>query len=359
MEMLIALVFDLVARGATVNFTFGMDVDYPPYAFKNDTTGELMGFGKDFADGMTALCPDITIDVVQAAWKDCWDGSTASIGQGLNNGTYDACMTYTHTQGVRNDYCDFSDAILDLNKPVGLIVKLGADGLPKCIDGDDDLAGRTVVDVKGWAPTADTIIHVENKCTGQPYSGDVNVIPNVDGANNNDEALKMVLDETADAMFVYADQAYHYKLDCEVDANRDWTCDIWTKFGVDFAYVQTGQYNYSVNGTTIAMTKKGSGVAEAINPCLAQFLATEEYYTICAKHDLVSACYPNQYFPASNATIKPYMQPTTEHSSGCSDGYCPCTHNATGTCAEAVFMSSATHAIMLPMMLVALLVTSL
>jgi ABC-type amino acid transport substrate-binding protein len=78
-------------------YTFAQDVDYPPYAYKDETTGELRGFGKDFADGMTALCPNITINVVQASWTDCWNGSSASIGQGLNNGTYDACMTYTHT----------------------------------------------------------------------------------------------------------------------------------------------------------------------------------------------------------------------------------------------------------------------
>ena len=38
------------------------DVDYPPYAFQT-ADGELAGIGKDIADGMTALCEDIEINV--------------------------------------------------------------------------------------------------------------------------------------------------------------------------------------------------------------------------------------------------------------------------------------------------------
>ena len=42
-------------------------------------------------------------------------------------------MTYTHTQGIRNDYADFSYGILDVNKAAGLLTLL-ENGMPK-LDG--------------------------------------------------------------------------------------------------------------------------------------------------------------------------------------------------------------------------------
>lgn len=331
LKLLQIAIFQLVCQGISgedVTFTFGQDIDYPPYAYKNATTGELEGVGKDIADGMTALCSDITINVVEVNWQDCWNGTAITIGNGLNNGTYDACMTFTNTKGVRNEYIEFSGSILSgKSKPAGLLVKLDEDGLPEVVDGMDDLSNKTIVDVKGWAPTADTIAFVENKCTGEPYSRTLNIIPNIDGANDNEEALKMVLDGTVDAMYVYADQAYYYKKECEKDPAQEWNCSVWTEFGTDFAYVQTGQFGYLRNGTTLAMAKLGSGVADRVNPCLWQFMQTKEYYDICVKHGVESICFPNDYFPISDdhTHVKPYFQETDEHTTGCEDGYCACT----------------------------------
>ena len=48
-------------------------------------------------------------------------------------------------------------------------------GLPK-VSGMDDLAGKTVIDVVGWAPTADSLGFVTNKCTNQPYSQDFTLV---------------------------------------------------------------------------------------------------------------------------------------------------------------------------------------
>merc|ERR1719464_395090 len=241
-------------------------------------------------------------------------------------------MTFTNIKGVRNDYMEFSNSILSgTSKPAGLIVKLNADGLPEIVDGMDDLCGKLVVDVKGWAPTADTIAFVENKCLGELYSDGLHIIPNWEGANNNEEALKMVMDGTVDAMYVDADQGYYYKKMCDEDPNQEWTCDLWSKFGEDFAYVQTGQFGYIVNGTTLAMAKKGSGVAEAVNPCLQRFMETKEYYDMCVKHGVVDICFPNSYFPESNETDHeehPYFLETDEHTTGCEDGYCSCTNSA-------------------------------
>jgi len=301
---------------------FGQDINYPPYAFEEG--GQPTGFGADIARGVSEMCDNVEIEVVKCKWSDCWQPH--GLGKGLADGTLDACMTYTHTRGLRNDYADFSYGILDVNKAAGLLTTLGPDGQPT-VTGHDDLSGKTVVDVAGWAPTADGLGFVENKCTGTNYAGDY-ILKMADGAsNNNDKALSMLLSGEADAMFVYSDQAANYKKAC--NSNPGYTeaeCDMWKGFGTEFVYVQTGQFGYVNNGTTLALTKKGSGVAEKVNPCLAKFMGTEDYYKICVKYGFVDSCYRNQFFPGSDQIeIKEYNKPTDEHEGDCSSGYCPCT----------------------------------
>ena len=59
---------------------------------------------------------------------------------------------------------------------------------------------------------------------------------------------------------LYADQASNYH--CAQGVTQDkWNCDVWNKFGTDFAYAQMGMFAWMHNGTTIAMSKKGSGVS--------------------------------------------------------------------------------------------------
>merc|ERR1719456_1472572 len=77
-------------------------------------------------------------------------------------------MTFTHSAGARNQYMEFSNSWAIPNKPSGLIVKLNADGSPT-LGPHDDLSGKVVVDVTGWAPTAETLYFVTNPCTGEPY----------------------------------------------------------------------------------------------------------------------------------------------------------------------------------------------
>jgi len=306
----------LVSVQGVTKLTFAQDVDYPPYAFK-DEAGNLTGFGKDIADGMTAMCDDLEIEVVETAWSNCWSSAGGgSLGKLLEDGTLDACMTYTHTQGVRNTYADFSYGILEVNKAAGLLTTLEG-GEPK-LTGFDDLAGKKVVDVGGWAPTADGLGYVTNKCTGNKYSSDYTLLVE----DGNDAALKALLDGTADAMFVYADQAYNYQ--CKDGVEAAWNCTLWGGFGTKFAYVQTGQFGYTINGTTLALTKKGSGVAEKVNPCLVKFMETKEYHDICVKYDLTESCYKNEFFTKADDVHKEYNKPTAEHQNDCSNGYCAC-----------------------------------
>merc|ERR1719229_1180638 len=140
--------------------------------------------------------------------------------------------------------------------------------------------------------------------------------------------MRMLRNGEADAMFVYADQAYNFQ--CTADgkthsgADPTWDCQLWKGFGTEYAYVQTGQFGHSINGTTLAISKKGSGLADLLNPCIQKFLKTKEYYDLCIKHDLVASCYVNEFFPSKEEERKPYLQATNEHMTGCVDGYCSC-----------------------------------
>jgi hypothetical protein len=266
----------------------------------------------------------LDIEVVETKWADCW--TPDGLGAKLADGTVDACMTYTHTIGLRPQFADFSYGILNVNKAAGFLTRLNTNGEPH-VNGHNNLGGLNVVDVGGWAPTADGLTHVKNQCTGEYFWSNYKLLV-ADGAdNNNDLALKMLLDGDADIMFVYADQAYNYKRECVENPDQPFNCSMWMGFGKTFAYVQTGQFGYLTNGTTLAMTKKGSGVAELLNPCLDQFMATEEYYKICQSYDTVDSCYPNSFFPSSDdITVHDSLKPTREHNyTDCSNGYCPCT----------------------------------
>jgi hypothetical protein len=242
-------------------------------------------------------------------------------------------MTYTHTQGIRNTYADFSIAILAVNKAAGLLTLL-ENGAPR-VDGFSDLSGLKVVDVGGWAPTADGLGFVTNKCTGEKYSSDYTLLT----GDGNDASMQMLRDGSADAMFVYSDQAKNYQCKAGVDAT--WNCSLWTGFGTEYAYVQTGQFGYVVNGTTLALTKKGSGVDAVVNPCIAEFMATQAYYDLCVKHDQVDNCVPNSFFPNVTDYVHEYNRATDEHVTDCSDGYCKCPTYTTTTVTTTTGVSSA------------------
>lgn len=53
---------------------------------------------------------DFEVVVVQTDWANCWDAG--KIGRALMDGHFHACMTYTHTAGLRNRFVEFSNSIL-------------------------------------------------------------------------------------------------------------------------------------------------------------------------------------------------------------------------------------------------------
>jgi len=296
------------------------DVDWPPYAYvamPPEGDFEVAGFGHDVAKGLMDVC-DIEVVTRQTQWSECWGANM--IGEGLDNGIFHGCMTYTHTTGARNRYLDFSRGILDANKPAGILTRLGSDGKP-LIDPMSDLSGKRIVDVSGWAPTADGLSLVNNHCTGSRFTDFTVLTPSESG---NDAAMRMLRNGDADGMFVYADQAYNYRPDQE-DVTATWDTALWTGLGSEFAYIHTGMFGHAYNGTTLAISKKGSGLNDILNPCIEKFMQTKKYYDTCEKHSFTSSCYKNAHFPAATSTAEsPWMKPTDQHTGACSTGYCAC-----------------------------------
>merc|ERR1719473_2197283 len=310
------------------------DVDWPPYAYvatPPEGDYEVAGFGHDVAKGLESVC-DIDVVTRQTSWSECWGDN--KIGDKLDAGAFHGCMTYTHTAGTRNRYVDFTNGILSANKPAGILTRLGSDGKP-IIDPKSDLTGKKIVDVKGWAPTADGLKLVTNWCTNKRYTGYEVLTPVTDG---NDAAMAMLRDGTADGMFVYADQAHNYRPN-QPGVTATWNEALWTGLGTKFAYIGTGMLGHSYNGTTLVISKKGSGLNAIINPCIKKFMETQAYHDVCKKHEFEASCYPNTFFPSASDTSKPWMLKTNEQAAnGCSTGYCSCDAGlSTGTDELATF----------------------
>eukprot|EP00241_Pyramimonas_parkeae_P005889 CAMPEP_0114243542 /NCGR_PEP_ID=MMETSP0058-20121206/10846_1 /TAXON_ID=36894 /ORGANISM="Pyramimonas parkeae, CCMP726" /LENGTH=396 /DNA_ID=CAMNT_0001356391 /DNA_START=69 /DNA_END=1259 /DNA_ORIENTATION=- len=301
--------------------------NWPPYAFINPQTGNNEGMATDLAKGMAKLC-NFDVVITQTKWTECWVDQAA--GQGLLNGDYHACMTYTHSKGARDRQMDFSHALLKNNQPAGLLVRLNDDGTPE-IDGKHNLDGKKVVHVNGWTPDEDGLGFVLNECSGERFSG-YEIFPS-STENPNDDALSKLLNGTADAMWVFVNQDKHYKnAGCDAgnpnkqSSSPDWDCAKWAGFGKKFAFIQTGMFSHAHNGTTFTVSKKGSGLNEIVNPCLDRFVETKEYYEMCVKHGLDYECFPNSYFPEEyftrNAPV--WELPTKDLQTKCEDGYCAC-----------------------------------
>jgi len=304
-----------------------IEPDWPPYAFIDPRTGLSVGFAPDMAKDMGKLC-NLDVVITQTKWTECWVNQT--VGTGLLNGDYHACMTYINGKGARERQIDVSHAMLKDNKPAGLLVRLDEDGTPE-IDGNHNLDGKRVVYVNGWAPNKDALGFVVNNCTGEYFDGYEMVASSPE--TPNDDALSKLLDGTVDAMWVSVSQSEFYKnAGCiSNDPNKsspfpDWDCAKWAGFGTKFAFIQTGLFSHSHNGSTLAMSKKGSGLNEIINPCMERYMRTNEYYEVCAKYGLAGDCYPNSYFPEEyfTSTTSVWNINTQDLPTQCKDGYCAC-----------------------------------
>ena len=119
------------------------DINYPPYAYlavPPEGDYSVGGFNPTVGAGVAKAC-GMEYTPVQTKWKQCWDAG--AIGEGLVTGQYHGCSSYTHTQGERTRFMEFSYGILKMNKPGGILVRLKADGTPE-VSPTHDLTGLTV-----------------------------------------------------------------------------------------------------------------------------------------------------------------------------------------------------------------------
>ena len=99
------------------------------------------------------------------------------------------------------------------------------DGEPT-IDGNSNLDGLKVLDVSGWAPTADNLAIVTNPCTGEKFEGYDIFAPSISTGQDNDDALNALLAGEADALWIYTDQAEQYSC-ANAPEMASWDCTLW------------------------------------------------------------------------------------------------------------------------------------
>lgn len=329
----------VMPRTNRTHLILAQGVGYPPYASAQPLAegGELTGFGLEVALSLGESC-GLDIDVTETQWIYCWGNN--EIGEGLDRGDFHACMNYFNAQGIRERYVEFGKPILDDNTPDALLTRLDENGNP-VVSSTDLLQGKVVVDMPGFAPTADQLPVVQNFCVegdDDRFQG-YTIIPPIFGDGPvEDDALRTLVEGFADVLWIAAGQAESYRCGASGDVEEGTVnissfgqgpvrnCTLWDGLGTTYAYVHTGMIGQDEGGTTLTMSKIGSGVADLVNPCLEKFLQTEDYYRLCAKYGLVDTCFQNDFFPTNGTTSErpASFTPTDQLETSCSDGYCPC-----------------------------------
>jgi hypothetical protein len=270
---------------------------------------------------MQEVCTDIDVQWIHTAWGDCFaePAGASWVGDDIKFGAIHGCAGYTHTFGTRNRLFEFSDAITKSSSRTGGIITRLVDGVP-VVSSTSDLSGVKVVDVAGWAPTQDNLQQANNDCTGSKFAyANIEFVPAP--TEGNAAPMAMLKDGEVDAIWVYSDQA-----NTCTDALDTPDCAGWEGFGTEYAYIHQGQA-FAANGTTMAISKRGSGVAKLINPCIEKALATEKYEKLCKAMEVYETCIPNDFFTNVHAVEFyniPHAQQTTDQVKTCADGFCPC-----------------------------------
>ena len=125
-----------------------------------------------------------------------------------------------------------------------------------------DYTNVALGDVVGWAPTSDTFAYNFNYCDGgNQFLPPANGTIKPSGGDGNTAAIKGLLDGEYDALYIYADQLHN------IINSKD--PSVAGGFGTTFAYIHTGLDQWSINGTTLAISKRGSGLKQVLDPCIA------------------------------------------------------------------------------------------
>jgi hypothetical protein len=343
-----------IQPGAKSKINLAYDI-WSPYIYLHDATKEPTGFGVEFVKLMQKsthpTCTMLDISMIQDQWSRMWFDSTVcaitesgapscneikKLGDGVNYGLYHGGMTYTHLKGLRPRTGDFTWAITKpASQSSGILVKLNSDGEPK-VSALSDLSGMKIVDVAGYAPTTDTFGNVQNHCNGQFFADPADITWVVPTETGNKAAMAAFKnDATIDLMWVYSGQA-----EACIGAGFQNDCEGWEGFGTEFAYLHTGLMA-NQNGTTIAFSKKNSGVNELLNPCIQHIMETKEYHDICTAPlrpptDMstnFAVCYPNSFWNQTELAMEQQGTYQNNHVANsadspadyaCEHGYCQC-----------------------------------
>jgi len=234
---------------------------------------------------VTRVCDicGLQCDWVLEDHQNCWTTS-GYVGVGLSAGYFDSCNAFQST-ARRLLGVDFSDSIA-LPRPAGILTRLDAAGNPVVAPGSD-LSNVVVAIVGGWATAARSIGYVTNECTGEkfnasPLNGYLTLTP-ADPYSGPDAAMSALVNGEADALYMYD----HMVEDRQGCTHVGCNATLWNGLGTQYAWIHTGILNYQVNGTTLSMTKKGSPLNAAINPCIRQAMRSRFYPELCVRASII------------------------------------------------------------------------
>jgi len=305
-----------------------MAPDYPPYTqFTSSVPTDLGGFNLEIGHALEAVC-GVKVEFILDSWSECYTAKPKRldsfskvqeyVGEGIQNGRVHGCTGYTHTKGERGLSLEFTDSILGKLKTAGILTRL-VDGKPLVSPMTTNYTNVKLGDVTGWAPTPDTFEFNFNYCDGgKQFVPPANGTIKPSGVDGNLAAIRGLRDGDYDALYIYADQIYNF-----IKSGDPLYDDIANGFGTDFAYIHTGLDQWSINGTTLAISKRGSGLKQVLDPCIAALVKTQTYQDICTKHFNASSCINNPAAAAGPIFYDAKMNERTDAKT-CADGYCTC-----------------------------------
>jgi hypothetical protein len=306
----------------------GMAPDYAPYTDWTPTVPpQLGGFNKEFMDLMEPTC-GLKVEAFLGAWSNCWTTKPAAIyfpevseyiGDYIREGIVHGCTAYTHAQGERGYTLEFTHSILGGLKTAGILTRL-VNGKPIVSPQLSDFTNVKVGDVSGWAPTPDTFGFNINYCTGEKIIAPTTIHQAAAGDGNipGIEALKA---GEFDALYLYSDQIYNFQRPTSMASEKALAAGL----GTDFAYIQFGLDQWSYNGTTLAISKRGSGLKDVLDPCIKKVSMTKAYTELCESYFEPASCIQNEFStPTDSSYFYDAKMNERTDSYMCADGYCTC-----------------------------------
>jgi hypothetical protein len=270
---------------------------------------------------------DMDVNFILTGWSQCWgskpdylknnDHVTEYTGPGIMSGQMHGCTGYTHTMGERNMALEFTHSILDDKKTAGLLTRL-ENGSPVVSPMQSDFEAIKIGDVTGWAPTADTFTFNMNRCSGEHFKLGSSTMIQSPSDGNNEAAIEQLISGEYDALYIYSDQVDNLMR----AGNSRYSDMLGLKDGL--AYIQTGLNQWSINGTSLAISKRGSGLKNVIDPCIKEIVegcGVSDYHKVCDKYPTVAnKCFGREGAPQF------YSYPMDERTDNqdCSTGYCTC-----------------------------------